>query len=232
MAEPIDIDSLFALPLEEFTAARNTLAGRLAGKGDKTGAANVKGLRKPSVTAWAVNQLAHSHARDIKRLLDATDAVQNAGDASALRRTTAARTKILSGLVDAARDILEDAGRAATGTQLDKITQTLQAASTSDDHKDDLVHGRLQQDLEPTGWADVVAFAPQEPAEDQPSRAAKRKADQLVKKASAAEERAAKLVSRAEQLEELAAEARKAADEALAGAREARARADEALQPG
>jgi hypothetical protein len=230
MAEPIDGDSLFALPLEEFTSARNALAKRLAAKGERDEAARVKALRKPSVTTWAVNQLAHKHARDISRLLEATEKVQNAPDAATLRRTTAARTKILAQLLDAAKDILDDAGRSATGGQLDKITQTLQTASTSDEHRDDLIHGRLQIDLEPSGFGEVMAFAPQEPAVAHRDRAAKKKADELARKASAAEERAAKLESRAQQLEELASEAREAADKARADAATARARA-EAAQP-
>ncbi|MEQ1912869.1 MAG: hypothetical protein ABMA15_28900, partial [Vicinamibacterales bacterium] len=47
------IDALYALPLTEFTAARNVLAKTL--KGDA--AARVKKLEKPGVVAWATNQL-------------------------------------------------------------------------------------------------------------------------------------------------------------------------------
>jgi hypothetical protein len=232
MAEPIDSDALFALPLDEFTSARNALAKRLAAKGDKEAAAAVKALRKPSVTAWAVNRLAHDHSRDIAKLLKATDDVTGAPSAAELRRTTADRTKILSQLVDAAGSILDEAGRAASGSQLEKITQTLQTASTSKDHRDDLVRGRLQGDLQPSNFfGGVVDFAPTEPAVDHKTRAAKKRAGELRRKAAAVEERAAKLESRAQQLEELAAEARSAADKARADADEAIARAEEAAGP-
>ena len=44
------IDQLYQLPLKEFTAARNALA--------KSGAdASIKKLEKPTLAAWAVNQL-------------------------------------------------------------------------------------------------------------------------------------------------------------------------------
>ena len=53
-----EIDQLFALPLDEFTAARNELARRLKQDGDAEAAEGVRGLAKPTVAAWAVNQLA------------------------------------------------------------------------------------------------------------------------------------------------------------------------------
>ncbi len=58
MAERSDLDAiaaeLYALPPAEFTAARN----REAGMADRSIAAQVKALRKPTVAAWAVNLLA------------------------------------------------------------------------------------------------------------------------------------------------------------------------------
>jgi hypothetical protein len=228
MAEPIDADALYALPLDEFTSARNALAKRLQSKGDEKAAAAVKALRKPSVTAWAVNQLAHDDSRGIKRLLKATDDVANAGDASSLRRATAARSKVLSELVEAAGSILGDAGRGAGSAQLDKITQTLQTASTTDDHRDDLVHGRLRGDLEPSGFGEIREFAAPGMTIDHRAAAAKRKAEELAKKASAAEQRAAKLDARARTLEEQASDARANANRAQQEAERARTRAEAA----
>src|SRR5262249_39932785 len=58
---PIDaeIDRLYQLPLEDFTAARNALA-----KSSGADGAWIRGLVKPPVAAWAVNQLVWRH-RDI-----------------------------------------------------------------------------------------------------------------------------------------------------------------------
>src|SRR5579859_5053975 len=47
-----EIDRLYQLPLDEFTAARNALA-----KGAGGDAGRVRALGKPSVPAWIVNQL-------------------------------------------------------------------------------------------------------------------------------------------------------------------------------
>jgi hypothetical protein len=47
-----EIDQLYQLPPGEFTAARNALAKRAG-----NGAASVRALAKPSIAAWAINQL-------------------------------------------------------------------------------------------------------------------------------------------------------------------------------
>src|SRR5439155_116321 len=65
-----DIDALFAVPLTGFTGARNALAARLkqGGRGDE--AERVKALGKPSVSAWAVNQLYWKHRKAFDRLIE------------------------------------------------------------------------------------------------------------------------------------------------------------------
>ena len=49
-----DVDELYALPLDQFTAARNALAKRLKKEGDKEAAATVQTLKKPSVAGRRV----------------------------------------------------------------------------------------------------------------------------------------------------------------------------------
>ena len=63
-----EVDRLFELPLEEFTAARNDLAGRLKSEGDAAAAEEVKRLTKPSVAAWTINQLSRQRT-DARRPL-------------------------------------------------------------------------------------------------------------------------------------------------------------------
>src|ERR1700730_16877708 len=64
-----DVDTLFRLPFAEFTGARNTLAARLKKGGRGDGAALVKALVKPSISAWAVNQLYWNHREAFDRLI-------------------------------------------------------------------------------------------------------------------------------------------------------------------
>ena len=57
------MDELFDLPPTEFIAARDALAKQLKADGDAGAAAEVKALRRPSVAAWAVNQVARRQPR-------------------------------------------------------------------------------------------------------------------------------------------------------------------------
>ena len=66
-----DIDDLFTLPLEEFTAARNVLAASLKAAGRGEDAAAVKALTKPPLSAWAVNQLYWHHRKPFEQLMTA-----------------------------------------------------------------------------------------------------------------------------------------------------------------
>ena len=66
-----ELDDLYAALPADFTRARNDLAQRLKQAGQVEAAERVKQLRKPTVTLWAVNQLARRHPDDVRALLDA-----------------------------------------------------------------------------------------------------------------------------------------------------------------
>src|SRR4029077_6745043 len=63
-----DVDALFKLPLAEFTGARNDLAARLKREGHTDDSNLIKKLAKPSISAWAVNQLHWNHREAFDRL--------------------------------------------------------------------------------------------------------------------------------------------------------------------
>src|SRR6266516_583312 len=97
-----DIDALFALPLTEFTGARNTLASRLKQDGRGKEAERVKALVKPSVSALAVNQLYWKHRKVFDGLIATgqrfrqAQASQLAGKVSDIRGPLDARREALS----------------------------------------------------------------------------------------------------------------------------------------
>ena len=64
-----EVDALFRLPLAEFTGARNALAAQLKKRGRGEDAARVKALGKPSIAAWAVNQLYWNHREEFDQLI-------------------------------------------------------------------------------------------------------------------------------------------------------------------
>ena len=104
-----ELDRLYGLPLDEFTSARNELAGRLKKAGQGDAAEAVHALRKPSVALWAVNQLARRNEEGLKALLDAGRALRRAQEqalrgksSDALRAATAAERTAVRELTTAA----------------------------------------------------------------------------------------------------------------------------------
>ena len=83
-----NIDALFQLPPDKFTAARNELAARLKAAGKDDEAARVKGLARPPVSAWVVNQLFWKKRKSFDRLMTTGERLRKA-QASQLAGTAA-----------------------------------------------------------------------------------------------------------------------------------------------
>src|SRR5688572_20286859 len=103
-----DIDALFVLPLEQFTAARNGLATRLKKAGRSNEAETVKALAKPPISAWAVNQLYFRHRPAFEKLMAAGKQLLEAQTAK-----LAGRQNDLRGLLDARRLALSELSQLA-----------------------------------------------------------------------------------------------------------------------
>ena len=152
-----DIDRLYGLPLDEFTGARDELARRVRREGDGERAAEIKQLRKPSLPAWVVNQLARQRELDVQRLVKAGEQLAGAqveairaqsGDAFLDARRD--EQHALEALAARAREILADAGRGSAA--LDRVLATLRAGSLTEDGRALLGSGRLTEELEPPGF--------------------------------------------------------------------------------
>src|SRR5437762_12488096 len=99
-----ELDRLYALPLNEFTAARDEVAQRLRGEGERELADEVKRLRKPSVAVWLMNRLARERQVDVKRLLNAGEALAKAtGSSEAFSQARQDEQHALGRLASAAR---------------------------------------------------------------------------------------------------------------------------------
>jgi hypothetical protein len=161
-------DELFDLPPEDFVAARDELARRLRREGDAEAARRVKALRRPSVSAWAVNRLARERGPAVDRLLAAGERLRAAHRAALagegadeLRAAAKAEREAVGGLVAAALELLGEAGHPTTEATRDRVAATLHAAAASPDAADLVRHGRLTADLDPSGFgaAADAAFA-------------------------------------------------------------------------
>jgi hypothetical protein len=152
-------DELFGLAPDAFVAARDELARRLRREGDAATAARVKALRRPTLSAWAVNQLARRQAARLEPLLAAGERLRAAHQAALsgtgaaeLRAAARAEREAVGRLVDAALELLGEGGHPATDATRDRIAATLHAAAADPDAAELVRHGRLTADLDPSGF--------------------------------------------------------------------------------
>src|SRR5579859_3931397 len=118
----MDARELYGLPLERFVAERTALVRALRAEGRREEATRVAELAKPSVAAWAVNQLVRTQSRAIAALFEAGDALQRAqadvlagqGSATALREASEAERGAVDALVAVARGLLSSQGQPLT----------------------------------------------------------------------------------------------------------------------
>ncbi len=217
---PVDVDAeldrLYGLSLEEFTNARNDLSARLKRAGETDAAAEVKRLAKPSVPAWAVNQLARRRKQDVRALLDAAERSRS-GKAKSLREALNEQRDVLQRLTDEARDLLVAERGGASDAMVQRVNSNLRAAASDPAAAELLERGRVNEDLEPAGFealAGLVDVA-SPPASRRDAGAARRKRSEAAQKAVRDRKaEAAELHERAEESERQAAKARRAADRA------------------
>src|SRR5882724_7402871 len=161
-----DVDALFKLPLAEFIGARNDLAARLKRDGRANDANLVKALAKPSISAWAVNQLLWRHRDALDRLLVTgqrfrqAQTSHTAGRIADIRGSLDARSEALSQLSDLATALLRDAGHNPTPDTIHRITTTLEAMSAYASRSDAPRPGRLTHDVDPPGFESLASFIP------------------------------------------------------------------------
>ena len=159
-----DVDALFKLPLAEFTGARNDLAARLKREGRADESNFVKALAKPSISAWAVNQLHWNHREAFDRLLATSQRFRQsqtshtATSMADLRGSLDARGEALSHLSDLATVLLRDAGHNPTPDTIHRITTTLEALSAHATLSDGPTPGRLTHDVDPPGFASLASL--------------------------------------------------------------------------
>ncbi len=161
-----EVDALFGLPLAEFTSARNTLAARLkkSGSGEgKADAERVKALAKPSISAWAVNQIYWNHREEFDRLIASGERfhkAQSSGKIADMRIALDARREALTHLSSVATSLLRDGGHSPSPDTIHRVTTTLEAMSVYASRSDAPRPGRLTDDVDPPGFESLSSFVP------------------------------------------------------------------------
>ena len=229
-----EIDRLYALPLDEFTARRNELAKRLKKDGDEGAAEHVTALVKPTVPAWTINQLARRQKKEVQALLATGTRLRKAqqralagGGATALTAAQAEERESMRELMQRATAILEEAGRTPTRAVLERIRATLGAAVLTDPERAVLKAGRLTTEVQVSGFDALAGIrpAPKDAPPDELAARRRQKAER-EKKRKRLEKRARDLADEADEAEEAAERAEQAAAEARELADDRRRAAD------
>ncbi|MEV0234916.1 hypothetical protein [Nonomuraea sp. NPDC050786] len=142
---------LYALPPSEFTAAREAEARAAKEAGDVRLAREIAKLRKPTVSAWAVNRLAREHPGEVAELLEVGERLRAAWqeqDPDALAELTRRRGDVTA---KAGRLARQDSGLSSAAAA--EVDQTLEAAVVDADAAAQVREGRLAKPLNYSGFA-------------------------------------------------------------------------------
>jgi hypothetical protein len=186
------VDSLYGLPLDEFTPSRDALAKELRAAGQRQAADWVKGLRKPSAAAWTVNQLARTQAQEAKTLLAAGEQLRAiherllAGEAGAdeLRQAAEGESKAGQALLARAPGLLDREGQSPSPSILEKARQTVHAVALDEETRAGFAVGRLTTETRATGLGPFGEGLPSAPST--PRRAPREKRPTVTKEKKAA----------------------------------------------
>lgn len=121
-------DELYAVPLGEFTPARDRAAKATA---DKALATRIKALKKPSLSAWAVNLLVRRESDQIDQVLVLAESLRAAAkalDGDELRTLTRQRRQLTSALTTTAGQLAREYGVRLTSSVADQVEAMLTAA--------------------------------------------------------------------------------------------------------
>ena len=158
MPEPQGADDLYALDFGEFTAGRNALAKRLKSQGRVEEAQQVEALRKPPLTAWALNQVARNHEKLVEEVLHSGRQLHDAmsqtfeGDRAGFAVAREAERSAIEAGAEAGAQYLAAAGHRPGEDARQKMTETLRSATIDDDTANLLQRGVLDADKTAVGF--------------------------------------------------------------------------------
>lgn len=249
-----DEQDLYGLPLDRFVPERGTLAKALRKDGERERAAEISSLRKPSVAAWAINQLVRTRGGEVAALFETGDALQHAqtqllagrGDGNALREAVVRERDAVGELAELARGLLSSDGHELTPATLDRVSETLHAAAFDEHARAQVKDGCLARELRHIGLGQGGAAShsgtklgssrPRKPARepDAVRRAEEKRAEreraELLKAARKTEASARRAAERAERDLDAAQTRRDQAADSLKEAEEVLAAAHEVLE--
>ncbi|HEY5952121.1 MAG TPA: hypothetical protein VIV40_41775 [Kofleriaceae bacterium] len=182
MAYEEALQELYQAPISQFVAERKRLAGELKAGGDASAAKRLLERKRPTVSAWVVNQL-YWHARDAFDEMLATAEQLRKGHLKA----SAAHRDAIAKLRKRAAAILEDSGHAATEATLRRVTTTLAALAATGGFAPE-PPGTLAADRDPPGFEAVGIPSSDEADDEEPAPKPKHDGKHELDKVRAAHE--------------------------------------------
>ena len=178
-------DELYALSPDEFIERRKQLVAEARGAKDRELATQIGKLRRPTRSAWLINQLARQEPDNVTALLELGAALQEAQQRMAgdeLRQLSAQRRKTVDALARRAVELGREQGYSAPDGAAQEVGQTLQTALGDPDIAELVRTGRLTQavtyggfgsvDLASALGASLPTQAPRQPAKKAPAEPA------------------------------------------------------------
>ena len=221
-----EIDRLYQLSLEEFTPARNALA-KSRGKEDPS----IKQLQKPSVPAWAVNQLYWRERPVYDRLVKTAERLRDAhrkvlaGKPSDLREAESAHREAVKAALERTRGLLTGGGQSATPATMTAISETLEALPSGDSP------GHLTRPLKPLGFEALSGVSMRAPnAPRAPLRIVERSPEQQKRDEAKAKEEERRRIKAEKEAEREAEQEKKRAEKELRTTAAALERAEAAVK--
>ena len=161
-----EVSRLYQLSLKEFTPARNVLAKQVRGA-DQT---RVRTLQKPTVPAWAVNQLYWRNRKNYNEVVEAAERLRTAhrsllaGKSVDLHKAEEAHREAIRAATKQIREILAGANESASPANLTAIAETLEALPAADESP-----GFLTRPLKRMGF-EALSGIPPRPSGAPPAR--------------------------------------------------------------
>lgn len=166
------VDRLYALPPDQFITSRDAAAAAAKASGETKLAADIKRLRKPTVSAWAVNLLSRRAGDTLKALIELGPRLgkaQRLGRRDELRSLGEARHGYVTALVAAAGAALAEHGQTMSSAIALDVESTLAGALAEPDVAEAVLAGRLDRPVHYAGLGPVpsLRLVPADEAEEE-----------------------------------------------------------------
>lgn len=154
---------LYLVPPAGFVAARDELVRQSHAAGHRELAGELRRLRRPTLSAWLVNLLAHHERVPMERLMAVGRQLRDAQaqlDTDRLRSLAGQRQHLIADLLDRGRRRAAEAGVEPSDSVLSEVEETLKAALVDLAASSTVLSGRLVRPMSHSGFGPMPSTPP------------------------------------------------------------------------